>query len=345
MPAAYQTYLSQKHFGSLDGLRAISIVMVIWHHTAPANVEPMFRHFGAEGVTLFFAISGFLITTLLLRERRRNNGIDLKAFYIRRSLRIMPLYFAVLGIYAVLVVLLERDSEVGDAFFRNLIFFATYTSNIFVELDNRTIFYFAWSLATEEQFYLIWPLFLAFSRNEKVACLPLILVITICTVALFSGSTMLLKIPISLLGGSLLALILHLEKGFNVVYLVLQHGATQLTVPVLLVISLFSVSGSTLVVHVLCIALVAQSVVQERHIFHWILTLRPMVYIGSISYGMYMLHMLAKNTVLKMLALLSLSISAYWIFPLTLLLAILAGTLSFQYFESFFLKYKKSFEK
>lgn len=93
--------------------------------------------------------------TLLLRERERNSKIDLKAFYIRRSLRIFPLYYGVLFLYMVLVSVLERDSTAGQAFFNNLIYFATYTSNLFVPLDGRVIFYFAWSLAAEEQFYLM----------------------------------------------------------------------------------------------------------------------------------------------------------------------------------------------
>jgi peptidoglycan/LPS O-acetylase OafA/YrhL len=107
---------------------------------------------GAQGVSLFFASSGFLITTLLLREKARNSRIDLKAFYVRRSLRIFPLYYGVLLVHIALVTLLERDSVTGQAFYDNLIYFATCTSNLFVPLDGRVIFYFAWSVAAEEPF-------------------------------------------------------------------------------------------------------------------------------------------------------------------------------------------------
>jgi peptidoglycan/LPS O-acetylase OafA/YrhL len=345
MRDAYQHYLSQKHFGSLDGLRALSIVLVIWHHTVPPTINSSLAHLGAEGVTLFFAISGFLITTLLLRERRHNQRIDLKAFYIRRSLRIMPLYFAVLGMYVVLVYFFEKNTKAGEAFFQNLIFFATYTSNLFVELDGRTIFYFAWSLATEEQFYLIWPIVLVMLRDEKWACLPLTIITSACMVTAFFGSTTFVKVPISLLGGALLAIALHSEKSFAVIYSFLRQAGSQIAIPLILMFFLLNDFGNTVAIHLLCIALVAQCVIQERHFFSLILTLRPIAYIGSISYGMYMLHMLAKNAVLKITAALSFSIPAFWIFPLTFFGAVLAGTLSFRYFESFFLKYKKTFEK
>jgi peptidoglycan/LPS O-acetylase OafA/YrhL len=154
----YAGYRSCKRFGSLDGLRAISILAVIWHHTQPVRFAgSTLSYIGAQGVTLFFAISGFLISTLMLREYERNGRIDLLAFYMRRSLRIFPLYFTVLGIYVLAVLLLERDTEPGKAFFANLPYFATYTSNLFVELRERVIFYFAWSLAAEEQFSSVAP--------------------------------------------------------------------------------------------------------------------------------------------------------------------------------------------
>src|SRR5204863_5681683 len=82
----------------------------------------------------------------------------LRKFYLRRALRIFPLYYAVLALYVAMVVYVERGSRAGVEFMHNLPFFATYTSNWFVTLGaDRTIFYFAWSLATEEQFYLVWP--------------------------------------------------------------------------------------------------------------------------------------------------------------------------------------------
>ena len=174
-PTDHALFLSQKRFGSLDGLRAICIVTIIWQHTAPAWVNPTLAHIGSQGVTLFFAISGFLITTLLLRERARNADIDIKSFYVRRALRIFPLYYGVLALYVAVVTVMERHTAAGRAFFDNLIYFATCTSNLFVPLDGRVIFYFAWSVAAEEQFYLLWPSVLYWSRTEWRASIVLCL--------------------------------------------------------------------------------------------------------------------------------------------------------------------------
>src|SRR5678816_1344035 len=92
----YRAYLGLERFPSLDGLRALSIVPVIWHHSTPRQLEGVLGK-GPLGVHLFFAISGFLITTLLLRERRATGAISIAGFYARRSLRIFPLYYAVLA--------------------------------------------------------------------------------------------------------------------------------------------------------------------------------------------------------------------------------------------------------
>ena len=98
-------FVETRHFPALDGLRGLSILAVIWHHAVdPAGI------WGYFGVSLFFAISGFLITTLLLRERAATGRISLRNFYMRRTLRIFPLYYAVVALYV--VVVLVRGSVV-----------------------------------------------------------------------------------------------------------------------------------------------------------------------------------------------------------------------------------------
>src|SRR5437016_302345 len=82
-------------------------------------------------------------------------------------LRIFPIYYAVLAAYCLLVWKFEQDGVARETFFNNLPAFATFTANWFVNLDNaRVIFYFAWSLAAEEQFYLVWPLIERFARGR-----------------------------------------------------------------------------------------------------------------------------------------------------------------------------------
>jgi peptidoglycan/LPS O-acetylase OafA/YrhL len=148
-PYPYEDFRAVKHFASLDALRCLGIIGVIWQHSPGLPREAMpFTDAGASGVALFFVLSGFLITTLLLREEAATGGINLRNFYIRRSLRIFPLYYAVLALYTVLVFFLEKNAA-GKLFFENLPYYLTYTNNWFVDLklnedgQRRVIFIFA----------------------------------------------------------------------------------------------------------------------------------------------------------------------------------------------------------
>ncbi len=128
----------------------------MWHHSGLPQPPPAAT--GPDGRLPVLRHLGILITSLLIRERNDTGTISMTGFYMRRSLRIFPLYYAVLLLYVALVPVMDQGPA-GSEFFRNLPFFATYTSNWFVPFDEseRIIFYFAWSLATEEQFYLTWP--------------------------------------------------------------------------------------------------------------------------------------------------------------------------------------------
>ena len=155
----FASFMSVRNFSALDGLRAVSVLAVIWSHASGVHDLALLNQ-GRRGVDFFFAISGFLITTLLLREHSRSGGISLRDFYFRRTLRIFPLYYAVLCLYCVLAFLTLSGKPKGAEFWNNLPAFLTYTSNWFVSADHAgdgVTFYFAWSLATEEQFYLFWP--------------------------------------------------------------------------------------------------------------------------------------------------------------------------------------------
>lgn len=156
----HESYLSRSYLPALDGLRAISIVMVIWHHcwlTPPPGIWGK----GPAGVQLFFVISGYLVTTLLLRERERQGKVALGQFYRRRALRIFPLYYAVLSVLTIHAIVGEvyfEPSAQRAHFFRNLPYFATFTCNWWVDwsVPHPITFAFAWTLAIEEQFYAFW---------------------------------------------------------------------------------------------------------------------------------------------------------------------------------------------
>ena len=154
--------LAGGRIASLDGLRAISILLVIGLHWINAVTRPrtgadydgpwLMLLNGDLGVSVFFVISGFLITHLLLREHDRTGTLDLKAFYVRRSFRIWPAYFTFLGVVAALQVLHVFWVGIG-----NLLAAATFTFNYAPHVGSWWVGH-SWSLSVEEQFYLAWPL-------------------------------------------------------------------------------------------------------------------------------------------------------------------------------------------
>jgi peptidoglycan/LPS O-acetylase OafA/YrhL len=151
-----------KYMPQLDGLRALAVALVAYSHWIPLKYQTFFG-FGIAGVQLFFVLSGFLITGILLRCRelpeRRN---ALRSFYARRFLRIFPLYYATLAACYVLGVNSARSS---------IFWHLAYLSNFyFFNLGGweGPLSHF-WSLAVEEQFYLIWPAIVLFVPQRYLA--------------------------------------------------------------------------------------------------------------------------------------------------------------------------------
>lgn len=355
---SHDAYLARRHFGSLDGLRALSILGVVWHHTAAvAHPASPLGYMGAQGVTLFFAISGFLITTLLLREADRHGSIDLKAFYVRRSLRIFPMYYAVLLLYVLLVWARERHTEEGREFFDNLPYFLTYTSNWFVELDGRVIFYFAWSLATEEQFYLLWPpLMVLLLQSQRYRPAAWVLALVSLAVGLLDWARAVpavlaplsegfSKLPLAMIGGVCLALTLHQRAGFERWQALLASPWASALWLAAVLLALWWPTLPSPAVHLAMVGLVGACVVPASHVLSAVFNSRWMVHIGAVSYGLYLLHMLAKNVAALILGRVSESHSVYLEFGLTLAIGLLAATLSYRYFEAPLLRLKHRFER
>lgn len=147
---------------SLDGVRALSVVLVIVMHTLQrrslTHHVPLPYYVlgnGGMGVFIFFVISGYLITTLLLREREKTSRISLKSFYVRRAFRILPpLYW-----YILFLTVLWLTGHLPGMNRRELITALTFTRNYVPHVGLWAMEHF-WSLCIEEQFYLIWPMLL-----------------------------------------------------------------------------------------------------------------------------------------------------------------------------------------
>jgi peptidoglycan/LPS O-acetylase OafA/YrhL len=172
---------------AIDGLRAISVTAVmLWHNNPTGNVPG-----GFLGVEVFFVLSGYLITSLLLVEWSTQGRVSLRHFYARRARRLLPALFVMLAVVAAYsVVFLRTDSHLLVA---QIVSTLTYTTNwLFImrhvsyvaALGRPPLFQHLWSLAIEEQFYLVWPIvFVALLRASHGRRAPVIGVILTCAAA------------------------------------------------------------------------------------------------------------------------------------------------------------------
>ncbi len=161
LPQNLRRGLSSGHMPALDALRAFAVFLVVFYHLGYAWVP------GGLGVLIFFVLSGFLITTLLLRENRKYHAVSLRLFYLRRSLRIFPAF----SVYWLLIVggrmALHKHIVWGQAW-AALFYVNDYYQAI--HGDPNTALSHTWSLGIEEQFYILWPVtFLWLRRDLKKA--------------------------------------------------------------------------------------------------------------------------------------------------------------------------------
>lgn len=326
----YDTFRSTKHFSALDGLRAISVIAVIWQHTAGYNQSGGLLSRGYLGVDCFFAISGFLITTLLLREHQAAGRISLRQFYLRRSARIFPIYFVVLAAYVVLMFA-RRHTADGIEFFHNLPAFATYTSNWFAAGGDKATFYFAWSLATEEQFYLFWPplLVLLAVRRWLAPVAVLLALVAVDQLATAGGVRILASLATPILLGAVVAVLLHHRSTYRVAARVLA-GPLAAPTAVLTTLAALQYGVPDVAGEALLVLVVATLVVREDTVVHPVLTWRPLAWVGTISYGIYLMHMLVANLVRPVIG----ERLGIAVFALTVPVVIGVAGVSFRWFET-----------
>jgi peptidoglycan/LPS O-acetylase OafA/YrhL/lysophospholipase L1-like esterase len=162
-----------QHLPALDGLRGLAVLVVVWFHLGGSAGHLM--QGGYLGVDLFFVLSGFLITSILIAEHARNSHIDFKAFWIRRARRLLPAVLALMPAIALYTGKFARRDELPGL--RNdALATLAYVSNwraVFSEKDYWQMFAapspleHTWSLSIEEQFYLVWPLLFAFVLGKQ----------------------------------------------------------------------------------------------------------------------------------------------------------------------------------
>jgi len=182
-------FLRAAHYPSLDGLRGISIIFVVVSHLNGFRNFLIFN--GGLGVDIFFVISGFLITSLLLKEKIKTKSISLKRFYIRRVLRIFPVAY----LYLLTLIVLNFFFKLNISAVNLLAaFFYVMNFSYFIKNYHSLLTQHFWSLSVEEQFYLLFPIIL--KKNLKmfivlvlfiIFTLPLLIIIQ--SVSFFANST------------------------------------------------------------------------------------------------------------------------------------------------------------
>ena len=310
-----------KYLPSIDSLRALAVLAVIIYH-----VDVNYLPGGFLGVDLFFVLSGYLISSLIIKEYRKTGSLNLYNFYIRRARRLLPAVYFMITVGLVVMVLfnevLLRKSHL-DAIFGYI-----YSSNwwyIFHKLDYfdsfgaQSPFKHLWSLAIEEQFYMIFPLlFLLVNRKKKskdgtyklnknflYVVLGLILVSLIAHILLFDINNI-SRIyfgtdtrAFSLLVGVVGAILYPMERLHakvtpqqNMLYSVVSLVSIATLITVMIYTSEYNTllyRGGFLLVAILGLIVIISSGKQHT-LMSRLLSFKPVVFIGKISYSLYLWH-------------------------------------------------------
>lgn len=335
----------------LDGLRGLSIIMVIASHLFMGS--PYTSYFNGEiGVRIFFVLSGFLITTLLLKEKIRTGSISLKLFYIRRFLRILPVAFLYLFTLVILNAYLHLKIPVRSfisalCFFQNLPvknIYNWYTSHF-------------WTLSVEEQFYISFPFLLVFSLSKYfkvllllVVFIPIIMWLGYHNIGIFYSNRIvhlftygiinLFGSTLNILIGSLFSMLMF--KGF---FKIKKHQLTRYLSLILLIIAIlinihafvFFVPYLDIVLFPVLIGYVIILNLSTNNILTVILNSRPLAYLGLLSYSLYIWQQLFTYSLHRIIP--SNSIA------LQLISLLIVANASYYLYEKPFLKLKSRFIK
>jgi peptidoglycan/LPS O-acetylase OafA/YrhL len=318
---SHAEYLARGYVPELDGLRALSVLLVVTVHLYDA--DRLWRWLdGGKGVTIFFLLSGYLITTLALREEGRRGAVSLAAFYVRRGLRIFPLYYFTLGLYCLLILGLGASPHLRPALEDALPWYLLYFQEVpffgrMIAAGQDLPFFQSWSLGIEEKFYLLWPL-LAFvlwrgrAARRRGATALLAAAFLLGPAALAGADPSLRLVARSLtsyapiLAGCLVAFLLDDGRCYGRLRVLGRGPALAAAAGLLLAVhfarpwlpecpvpfggdALYVLAASAF----LAAVLVGEGPVQR------LLRAGPLVFVGRLSYGIYLVHVLAIALVCK----------------------------------------------
>jgi peptidoglycan/LPS O-acetylase OafA/YrhL len=295
-----QQSLPHGHRPFLDGLRGLAVAMVVAQHTLGEIPIDL----GGVGVGVFFALSGYLITSLLMDERASRGTVHLRGFYLRRAARLTPALLLVVAVCNVLFLLVGDLEPVKGS-----VFALTYTANYALVLDPSSVRGYGptWSLAVEEHFYVVWPLALLWVLRRRdlqtavrwtlAACLATL--VWRCTAAALGAPLSLLAIGSveradALLYGCTAALALRLGRRPPV--RAVGAGAALVLAMVLLPLAglpdrlTYATSTTVLAVGAAALVVGLDAGSGDRQVLRGLLSTPLLVRLGVLSYGLYLWH-------------------------------------------------------
>ena len=353
------------YYPALDGLRGVAILLVIFLHNF--NFTNYF-FFGWLGVDLFFVLSGFLITDILLRTLETKNF--LRNFYMRRFLRIFPLYFVAVSFCLFVIPLINKSVHI-NYYINNQLWIWTFTQNwlyIFKSPEGTPVLLHFWSLAVEEQFYLIWPLIIMLVKKPK----PLLWISFILLLGVMVTRVLLWRFNIEDLAydslytftridgicvGSMIALLIRVNpfflKKYNTLIVFILAGINFifyfLNLNAAVRLPYLAFAGYTTFA-ILFGILIHEAVTGRSKIIKVIFENRLLRFFGKISYGFYVYHWPVYvllfpywDQVFASELNLSPAMAKTASAIMVTLISVLVSYLSYHYFERFFLRLKKNY--
>jgi peptidoglycan/LPS O-acetylase OafA/YrhL len=348
---AGQAKADMKKIPQLDAVRGLAVLAVLIHNTDvyPSLHLGFIANNGWMGVDLFFVLSGFLITGILLDSKKSESYF--KNFYARRCLRIWPLYYAALLFMFVLVPLLgpSEAHAIFEARSAPWWSYLLFVQNFLVPIPSSAtgLLGVTWSLAVEEQFYLVWPLVVRlFSANQlrkiaiTVVCVSPVLRFYLSLHGLNIYSNTLCRLD-GLMLGALLALLVRSSSFVPSRLLTPAWIGLVIAVPLALVIDRFHARWIVFsFVAFASVSFVYLALFSKQRWLQWILANRFLVYTGTISYGIYLMQKVPLDAVKS----LHLEQHQFMALPITAVATYALATLSWNFLERPFLKMKRFFE-
>ncbi|GLZ60429.1 acyltransferase [Micromonospora sp. NBRC 107095] len=329
---SYAEYRAMRRFPALDGLRAIAAVIVVAFHFGGPRWTWLS---GWVGVQLFFVLSGFLITTLMLREEESRGRVSLRSFYVRRIFRILPVYLVVLAATYALAHLNGASARLRESMPFYLLMVNEFAPN--------QAFPHSWTIAIEWKFYLVWPLLaFVFVRTAFLRRMAVTLLAIAALVALIPFEKDWPYWPIhyvSILVGCLLAVVMHHPRGYAL-FRPLTHPVASLAVLVGFVAVHLSLpywppaedGHSELMIGVYAVAVaVLLPAMLASGLPTKLLSWRPLVFVGERSYSLYLVQYLAMTTVIALVP--SYAGHSTRLFVATTVVGLLAADLLYRWVE------------